>query len=130
MNDNLDKRTLKLIATANQLIKDYANKGLDDLYRAVRVAVLDVGEISSAKKLRELERAITQTVKANLSPQMIEITNQLTDISELEAAFYFKLASEAIEIEALGLSLSKPARDKIKRYVEGSVIKLNSKSGN
>lgn len=130
MNDNLDKRTLKLIATANQLIKDYAYTGLDDVYKAVRAAILDVGEVTSVKKLRQLERAITQAVKDNLDPQMVAMTNQLTDISELETAFYVQLANEAIKAGGLDLSIHATAKDKVKRYVEGSVIKLNSKSGN
>lgn len=130
MNDNLDKRTLKLIATANQLIKDYAYVGLDDVYRAVRAAILDIGEVTSVKKLKQLERAITQAVKDNLDPQMVAMTNQLTDISELEAAFYVKLANEAIKAGDLDLSIHATAKEKIQRYIEGSVIKLNSKSGN
>lgn len=130
MNENLDRRTLKLIATANQLIKDYAYTGLDATYKAVRAAILNVGEITSIKKLRQLERAIAQAVKDNLSPQMVTMTNQLTDISELEAAFYVGLANEAIKAGDLDLSVNATAKDKIQRYVEGSVIKLNSKSGN
>ena len=64
MNENLDRRTLKLIATANQLIKDYAYTGLDATYKAVRAAILDVGEITSVKKLRQLERAIQEAAKS------------------------------------------------------------------
>lgn len=130
MNENLDRRTLKLIATANQLIKDYAYTGLDATYKAVRAAILDVGEITSVKKLRQLERAIQEAVKANLVPRIDDMTGELYDISELEAAFYVGLANEAIKADDLAIKLSTPASERIKRYIEGSVIKLNSKSGN
>ena len=130
MNENLDRRTLKLIATANQLIKDYAYTGLDATYKAVRAAILDVGEITSVKKLRQLERAVQEAVKANLVPKIDEITGELYDISELEAAFYVGLANEAIKADDLAVKISTPASERIRRYVEGSVIKLNSKSGN
>ena len=130
MNENLDRRTLKLIATANQLIKDYAYTGLDDTYKAVRAAILDVGEITSVKKLRLLERAIQEAVKANLAPRINGMTGGLYDISELEAAFYVGLANEAIKVDDLAVKVSTPASERIRRYVEGSVIKLNAKSGN
>ena len=130
MNENLDRRTLKLIATANQLIKDYAYTGLDDTYKAVRAAILDVGEITSVKKLRQLERAIQEAVKANIAPRIDDMTGELYDISELEAAFYVGLANEAIKADDLAVKVSTPASERIRRYVEGSVIKLNSKSGN
>ena len=130
MNENLDRRTLKLIATANQLIKDYAYTGLDATYKAVRAAILDVGETTSVTKLRQLERAVKQAVKANLVPKIDEITGELYDISELEAAFYVGLANEAIKADDLAVKISTPASERIRRYVEGSVIKLNSKSGN
>ena len=130
MNENLDRRTLKLIATANQLIKDYAYTGLDATYKAVRAAILDVGEITSVKKLRQLERAIQEAAKANLVPRIDDMSGELYDISELEAAFYVGLANEAIKADDLAVKLSTPASERVRRYVEGSVIKLNSKSGN
>lgn len=130
MNENLDRRTLKLISTANQLIKDYAYTGLDSTYKAVRAAILDVGEITSIKKLRQLERAIQEAVKANLVPRIDDMAGELYDISELEAAFYVGLANEAIKADDLAVKISAPASERIRRYVEGSVIKLNSKSGN
>lgn len=130
MNENLDRRTLKLIATANQLIKDYAYTGLDSTYKAVRAAILDVGEITSVKKLRQLERAIQEAVKANLVPRIDDMKGELYDISELEAAFYVGLANEAIKADDLAVKVSTPASERIRRYVEGSVIKLNAKSGN
>ena len=130
MNENLDRRTLKLISTANQLIKDYAYTGLDATYKAVRAAILDVGEITSVKKLRQLERAIREAVKDNLVPRIDDMTGELYDISELEAAFYVGLANEAIKADDLAVKVSTPASERIRRYVEGSVIKLNAKSGN
>lgn len=130
MNENLDRRTLKLIATANQLIKDYAYTGLDAVYKAVRAAILDVGEITSVKKLRQLERAIQEAVKDNLVPRIDDMTGELYDISELEAAFYVGLANEAIKADDLAVKVSTPASERIRRYVEGSVINLNAKSGN
>ena len=130
MNENLDRRTLKLIATANQLIKDYAYTGLDATYKSVRAAILDVGEITSVKKLRQLERAIQEAVKDNLAPKIDDMTGELYDISELEAAFYVGLANEAIKADDLAVKVSTPASERVRRYVEGSVIKLNAKNGN
>lgn len=128
-NDKLDKRTIKLMSVANQLINEHIDAQLTEAYKAVRLAILDAGEPANSRQLAKLEAEIIKSYKAASIPHLENLTSDLYEISALEAGFMITVSNEAIKAESLAVKVSATAKSKVESYVKRSVMHLHSKSG-
>ena len=125
----LDKRTLALLAVANQLIKDRIDPQLEAAYKAVRLAILDLGQPRNQRELKVLEKAVTDAYLSASAPYLVSLTDDFAELAALEAAFMVGVSRKAIKAESLDLKIKDTPQGKINRYVKESILHLHSKSG-
>ena len=125
----LDKRTLALLAVANQLIKDRIEPQLEAAYKAVRLAILDLGQPRNQRELKALEKAVTEAYLSASAPYLVSLTDDFAELSALEAAFMVGVSRKAIKAESLDIKIKETAQGKINQRVKDSVMHLHSKSG-
>ena len=127
MSDRLDLRTIKLLQLANELTRKCSNPAMDEAYSRIRLAILSDGLPTNQRDLRSLEREINAIFIDVTNKYFSDMTDELYKLSALEATFAASITKEAIKREGLAVKISETAKQKVDRYVKGSVMHLHSK---
>lgn len=119
--DKINRREVEIQAFANYLIKEYTEKGVVDAYRAARLALLDVGDITSRSKLNKIVAEINRSVNPIYSDMWSDITGELDNFGAAEAVFAAKTLSEFSPV-----NIKTPAKKKTQEYIQRAIMSLKS----
>ena len=115
--DRHQRHEIYLQRLASELLNKYAYPNLTQAYKAARLIVLDVDNLSDNSIKRRINSAILQ------SENWAALTKELTDTAIYEAAFY---ASMFAEVNDLPIPMRVPTDTAISRSVKSDVMVFES----
>lgn len=119
--EQTDKHALQIQRFATKLFNEGYYKTLLDAYKAVRLALLDLGDINAKAKLNSAEKAVNEAIKNILMVGYLESSAELGEFAVYEAAFIAGLMSKATDYD-----FSVPARERIISYVDSALMSLEA----
>ena len=122
--DKINRREVEIQAFANYLIKQYSDKGITEAYKAARLALLEMDEITSRAKLNRVIAEIRRNTSPIYSDMWDDITTELNAFGTAEAVFAAKTLSEFAPV-----NIKTPAKKKTQEYVQRAIMSLDSGSG-
>jgi hypothetical protein len=121
--DSADRHEIYLSRLTTQLLNSHIYPSLEAAYKAARALLLDAESIDSIIVMKKLQREIGSLAAEELRKGWDETTVGLEEMAAYEAGYAAKLTGAEI-----GASLSVPAADKVKSYIDRSVMTLTSGS--
>lgn len=121
--DNSDRHEIYLSRLTTQLLNSHVYPSLEAAYKAARALLLDAESIDSIVIMKKLQREIGSLAAEELRKGWDDATAGLEEMAAYEAGYAAKLTSAEI-----GAALSVPAADKVKSYIDKSVMTLTSGS--
>jgi len=122
--DLANRREVYLSRFASYLRNEYTEKNLDEVYKQVRLMLLDAEEILSRTQLNELTKAIELAVASTTNTSWLTVTEQLDEMATQEATYYAKMFNETNSA-----SLVAPAGEAVITKVASSALDLEGKKG-
>lgn len=121
--DSADRHEIYLARLTTQLLNSHIYPSLEAAYKAARALLLDAESIDSIVIMKRLQREIGKAAVEELRKGWDDTTEGLEEMAAYEAGYSAKLTGAEI-----GAALSVPAADKVKSYIDKSVMTLNSGS--
>lgn len=121
--DDADRHEIYLSRLTTQLLNSHIYPSLEAAYKAARALLLDAESIDSIVIMKRLQREIGKAAADELRKGWDETTEGLEEMAAYEAGYAAKLTGAEI-----GAALSVPAADKVKSYIDRSVMTLTSGS--
>jgi hypothetical protein len=121
--DDADRHEIYLSRLTTQLLNSHIYPSLDAAYKAARALLLDAESIESIVIMKRLQREIGSLAAEELRKGWDDATEGLEEMAAYEAGYAAKLTGAEI-----GAALSVPAADKVKSYIDKSVMTLTSGS--
>ena len=121
--DDADRHEIYLSRLTTQLLNSHIYPSLDSAYKAARAILLDSESIESVIVMQRLQREIGKVATEELRKGWDQTTEGLEEMAAYEAAYSAKLTGAEI-----GAALAVPAADKVKSYIDKSLMTLTSGS--
>lgn len=121
--DQADRHEIYLSRLTTQLLNSHIYPSLEAAYKAARALLLDAESIDSIIVMKKLQREIGKAAAEELTKGWDETTVGLEEMAAYEAGYSAKLTGAEI-----GAVLAVPAADKVKSFIDKSVMTLTSGS--
>jgi SPP1 gp7 family putative phage head morphogenesis protein len=121
MIDDADRHEIYLSRLTTQLLNSHVYPSLAEAYKAARSLLLDAESIDSIRVLQRLQKEIGKAATEELTKGWDDMTVGLEEMAAYEAEYSAKLTGAEI-----GAALSVPAADKVKSFIDKSIITLSS----
>lgn len=121
--DQADRHEIYLSRLTTQLLNSHIYPSLEAAYKAARALLLDAESIDSIIAMKRLQREIGKAATEELTKGWDETTVGLEEMAAYEAGYSAKLTGAEI-----GAVLAVPAADKVKSFIDKSVMTLTSGS--
>lgn len=119
--DDADRHEIYLSRLTTQLLNSHVYPSLEAAYKAARALLLDAESIDSIVIMKKLQREIGKAAAEEIRKGWDDVTVGLEEMAAYEAGYSAKLTGAEI-----GAALSVPAADKVKSYIDRSVMTLTS----
>lgn len=121
MIDDADRHEIYLSRLTTQLLNTHVYPSLAEAYKAARALLLDAESIDSIRIMQRLQKEIGIAATEALTDGWEGMTEGLEEMAVYEAGYSAKLTGAEI-----GAALAIPAADKIKSFIDRSIITLTS----
>jgi hypothetical protein len=121
--EDADRHEIYLSRLTTQLLNSHVYPSLEAAYKAARALLLDAESIDSIIVMKKLQREIGKAAAEELRKGWDDTTEGLEEMAAYEAGYAAKLTGAEV-----GAALVVPAADKVKYYIDKSVMTLTSGS--
>lgn len=118
--EKVDRHQVYLSRLATGILKDETYPAINAAYRAVRLALIEFGDINSIFDVNRLNAQINKAIAEELTAGFAATTASMNTVAVNEAAYTAGLLSSSTAV------LSVPSESKVSKYVRESIMSLTS----
>ena len=122
--ETLDKRQMSLLRLAEDMIRSIANPAITDSLDAAVKAIKLSDDPTTPSQMNKFKAEIASVYNETMTESLEPLTEQLTELGLLEAAFTAKTIESFVDV-----SLKVPADKKVKKYIENAIMDLGTSTG-
>ena len=117
-----NRHQVYLARLASTILKDDVYPSIDAAYRAVRLALIEFGDINSIRDVDRVNAIINKAISESLNTGFTAATSNMSAIAVNEAIYTAGLLSSSAAV------LSVPTESKVNKYVREAIMSLSSGS--
>ena len=122
MIDDAERHEVYLARLTTELLNSKIYPSIEAAYKAARAILQDTERIDSIRVLERIRKEVDKSVRKELDEGWSGATESLTVMAVYEAGYAAKLTGKELDVK-----LSVPGKDKIKSYIDKSIISLTSR---
>ncbi|MDB4352460.1 hypothetical protein OAA60_03405 [Porticoccaceae bacterium] len=118
--ETVNRHEVYLSRQATGILKDEVYPSINSAYRAVRLALLEYGDISSIQDVNRVNKIINQVISEELSQGFGVATQSMSTMAVNESVYSTALLSSSTTV------LSATGESKVNKYVREAIMSLSS----